>query len=314
MGLAPHVARRLSHAGIILVFAAIAVVQGGPRATREARAVEPDVTGSDAVDARWAPVERVLGRRGIADGDALRIELPRSDVAVRVGTDTLSPRLALTTSLTFTGPHAGEVLATGEIVLRGDEADAVLAEARRQRVTVLAADDALAGETPHMLHVVVSARGDAETVATRLRAVLTATATPLAPDDAPSPSSTVDWTALDAILGAHDDAMGTTADYSFRARPNADASRAVVQQLGGARVAAAGVVHVTAGEREAVVRALAAHGLHVTTLHAHLPGDASGRVWVHWLAVGDGATIARGIAAALAGNAPRARVPNGEGR
>jgi hypothetical protein len=50
---------------------------------------------------------------------------------------------------------------------------------------------------------------------------------------------------------------------------------------------------------DAVTRALDEHGLHVTAIHNHMLDETPRMYWVHWYAVGDGPTLARGVAEAL---------------
>jgi hypothetical protein len=265
-------------------------------------------------DARWAAVERVFGQEGEEDDGYFRVNLPRTDLSVRIGDDVLSPRFEFTSYVGFVPVGAGRrVLAMGEVILRDDELGAALDEARKQRVQVTAVHNHLVGETPRIVYVHVMARGAADSVASALRAVFARTATPLGRNPADE-KPTADWKSVDAILGEHAEAEGPVAEYEFPRHEKLrvggvavkssgaieSGSEVVFQQLGGGRVATTGEIYLRASEVQPVVRTLDEHGLHVTALHTHMLDDGPPRFWVHWYATGDGPTLARGIAAALA--------------
>jgi hypothetical protein len=266
---------------------------------------------STASDARWAAIRKVFGQDGEVDDGYFRVSFPRSDLHVHIGSDALSPRFEFTGYFGFVPVGTTDVMAMGEVILREDEVPAALAEARREGVHVTALHNHLIGETPRIVYLHVMAEGPATSVASKLRAVVAKTAAPLTkPADDPS---TVDWSAIDAILGKHEESSGTVAEYEF---PRAEqlsiggrhvkssgvietGSEVVFQQLSAGRVASTGELYLLAGEVEPVVNTLTEHGLHVTAVHTHMLDDSPAHFWVHWYAVGDGPTMARGVAAAL---------------
>jgi len=199
----------------------------------------------------------------------------------------------------------------GELILREEEVPNALAEARAQAVRVTALHNHLVGETPRIMYMHVMAEGRAEPVAAKLRAVLARTATPLGKPT--EQSATANWSAIDAILGKHEEAEGPVAEYEFARREHLmvgghsvksagaieTGSEVVFQQLAPGRVACTGELYLLAKEVDAVVGALTEHGLHVTAVHTHMLDDGPPHFWVHWYAAGDGPTLARGVAAAL---------------
>jgi hypothetical protein len=261
---------------------------------------------------RWAPIRHVFNQ-GDAEGEYFRVNLPRTDLEVRIGNDTLDAGIELTSYLGFIPSEATAtgVIAVGEVVAVQDEVPAILAEAQRQAIRVTAIHNHLLGETPHVMYVHVMAEGAADSVATKLRSVFAKTATPLTPP-AKRPSRG-NWSAIDAVLGPHSEAEGPVAEYVFPRRESLrlhgvqvksvgaleTASEVAFQQLGNGRVATVGELYLLPTEVEAVLRTLDAHGLHVTALHNHMLDDGPPHYWVHWYATGDGTTLARGVAAAL---------------
>jgi hypothetical protein len=260
---------------------------------------------------RWSPIRRIFGQNGEVDDGYFRVSFPRTDLHVRIGSDELSAHFEFTGYFGFVPVGATNVMAMGEVILREEETPAALAEAHRQGVRVTALHNHLIGESPKIMYLHVVAEGAADVVASKLHAVLAKTATPLTkPAEEPS---TADWSAIDAILGKHEDAEGPVAEYEFPRREHLtigghavrssgaieSGSEVVFQRLAAGRVATTGELYLLQKEVEQVVRALDEHGLHVTALHTHMLDDGPPHYWVHWYATGDGPTLARGIAAAL---------------
>jgi len=260
---------------------------------------------------RWAPIRRVFGQKGEIRGRYFRINLPRTDLKVRIGDDALSPRFEFTSYVGFIPAGASRVMAMGELVLRGEEVPAVLREARRMGVRVSAVHNHLIGENPRIIYVHILVEGAPQSVALKLRSVFAKSATPLA---APREErSRVDWSAIDAVLGPHAEAEGRVAAYVFPRREPLSihgmvvqstgaietASEVVFQKLGGGRTAVTGELFVRPGEVDPVVRALDERGLHITAVHNHMIDDTPRMYWVHWYATGKGTELARGVAAAL---------------
>lgn len=279
--------------------------------TRPTGAQAGDIEKVVTHNPRWAPIHQVFNQGEMEDG-YFRINLPRSDLQVRIADDALSPDFEFTSYIGFAPMGARNVLAMGEIILLQTEIPAVLAEAHRQGIRVTAVHNHLIDETPRIMYVHVMAEGAPAAVAAKLRSVFAKSATPLDPPK--HEPSVVDWSAIDAVLGKHSEAEGRVAEYVFPRTEHLrvhgmavkstgvleTASEVVFQQLDGGRVASTGELYLLASEVETVVRTLDEHGLHITALHTHMLDDGPPHYWVHWYATGDGPTLARGVAAALA--------------
>ena len=283
---------------------------------RETAAQQRSAKDSSQHDPRWAAIRQVFGQ-GKAEGKYFRVNLPRTDLHVSIGADTLDPGLELTSYVGFMpGTTATDVMAMGEVVVREDEVPAALAEARKQGVSVTALHNHLVSESPHVMYMHVMAEGSPKAIATKMHAVFAATATPLEPEHEHEEQSAnaSDWSVIDGILGKHSEAEGRTAEYEFPRHERLTvhgksvesvgtletASEVVFQRLGPGRVATAGELYLLTSEVEPVLRALDEHGLHPTALHNHMLDDGPPHYWVHWYATGDDATLAKGVSAALA--------------
>jgi hypothetical protein len=303
----PRRATRTTSISRVVVVAALASFTVGPTATAQV-----DSPSARPVDPRWTAIRRVFGQEGEAEGAYFRVNLPRNDLHVRIGSDTLAPGFELTSYVGFMPSGARDVMAMGEVIVREDELPVALAELHRQGVRVSAVHNHLVGETPRIMYVHVVADGPAEAVASKLKSVVAKTSTPLT--HATEGSASVDWSAIDGILGKHAEAEDRVAEYVFPRRERLTvhgmavrstgmletASEVVFQQLGADRMACGGELFVLPSEVAAVVRALDEHGLHVTAVHNHMVDDTPRMYWIHWYATGDATTLARGVRAALA--------------
>lgn len=262
-------------------------------------------------DPQWTSIARVFGQKGETHDGYFRVNFPRSDLHVRIGTDALEPGFELSSYVGFAPVGKTDVLAMGEIVLRADEVPTTLGELRRQGVGTPALHNHLIGEDPRIMYIHVMMRGPAEAVATKLKAAFAKSATPLT--EPAHQASADDWSSINGVLGKHAEAEGHVAEYVFPRKEQLavgathvkstgmleTASEVVFQQIGPNRVACGGELFVLPNEINAVGRALEEHGLHVTAIHNHMVAETPRMYWMHWYGTGDGPTLARGVAAAL---------------
>jgi len=128
--------------------------------------------GSTDHDPRWISIRRVFGQDGEVHDGYFRINLPRSDLTVRIGGDALESPFELTSYIGFAPVGKTDVLAMGEYVLRDDEVANVLSELHRQGISTPALHNHLIGEAPRIMYIHVMARGPAESVASKLKAAV----------------------------------------------------------------------------------------------------------------------------------------------
>jgi hypothetical protein len=288
----------------ILLGAALLVLRAGST-TLGAQAKPTPATR----DPRWAVIGKVFGQKGETHDGYFRVNLPRSDLQVRIGNDALETPFEFTSYIGFVPVGTNDVLAMGEYVLRDAEVAPVVTELLRQGISTPALHNHLNGESPRIMYIHVMVRGPAEAVATKLRAAFAKSATPLEqPAEAPP---TGDWSAVDAVLGKHSEAEGHVAEYEFPRREQLTidgiavkssglletASEVVFQQLGAGRAACGGELFVLPSEVTAVARALDEHGMHVTAIHNHMMDQTPHMYWMHWYGTGDAVALARGVEA-----------------
>lgn len=299
----------MTNARLTLLGISLVVVTGAGERPQALHAQEKGTSADH--DPRWAAIGRVFGQAGESHDGYFRINLPRSDLSVRIGNDALESPFEFTSYVGFVPVGKNDVLAMGEYVLGDDEVATVMSELHRQGIPTPALHNHLIGESPRIMYIHVMVRGPAELVAAKLKAAFQKSATPLR-EEAERPSI-VDWSAVDAIIGRHSEAKGHTAEYEFARREHITidgvavkssgmletASEVVFQQLGGGRAACGGELFVLPSEIDGVARALDEHGLHVSAIHNHMVDQTPHMYWLHWYGTGDAVTLARGVAAAL---------------
>ena len=260
----------------------------------------------------WSSVEQALGRRGLPQpGGVIRFGFPRGDLQVAVGDVHLLPAFALGSWVAFR-PERARATMMGDLVLTEEELSPVTDRLREGGVDVTAVHNHLLGETPRVLYAHIHGHGDPAQLAQSVHAALALTQTPLGQP----PAVTVvridlDTAAVAKALGVAGRVNGGVYQVSVpRAgvireggaplSPAMGVATAInFQPLGGGRAAITGDFVMISSEVDAVQRALRANHIAITALHSHLTDEQPRLLFMHFWAVDDAATLARGLRAAL---------------
>lgn len=261
----------------------------------------------------WDAVARALGKPTPPPGDTYRATFPRTDLHVRVRTVTLEPAFALTSWAAFAGP-ADSCDMMGDLVLAEGEVSPVLSGLLEAGIEVTAVHHHLLGETPRVLYLHYHGRGAGADLATKLRAVLARTATPLGNVSTPpaTPHAALDTAALFAAVGAHGRLAGDVVQLSVptsgshatmdgRPIPGALGMNTAInfQPIGGGRAATTGDFVLAGDKVQAVLRALTAAGIRPTAIHSHMTTEEPRAIFVHFWGEGNPLALAKGLQAAL---------------
>lgn len=262
----------------------------------------------------WPAVDRALGRpAAVQAGGVHRYSFSRTDLHVTLDGVAIKPALALGSWLAFRelGDHA-EVM--GDLVLTHDEVNPVLSRLLEGGLTITALHNHLLRSAPATMYMHIHGHGDAAALAVAIHRALEASATPLAPPAPPQPQPPLplDTAGLDRALGAKGTANGGVYQFSIRRGDEVMQGGAVVppslglaiainvQPTAAGRAVATGDFVLLASEVPAVLRALRGHGIEVTALHNHMSDEQPRLFFMHFWANGEAATLAAGLAAALA--------------
>ncbi|MFL5612255.1 MAG: DUF1259 domain-containing protein [Gemmatimonadaceae bacterium] len=260
----------------------------------------------------WSAVEKALGRRGLSQPtDVMRFGFPRGDLQVAIGNVQLLPAFALGGWVAFHAEGAATTM-MGDLVLTEAEVTPVLDRLRQDGVRITAVHNHLLGETPRITYAHIHGHGDPARLAETVHAALALTQTPLGQPPAVMPVRLdLDTTAITKALGISGRANGgvyqvsvpraTTVREEGRIVPPAMGLSTAInfQPLGGNRAAITGDFVMVASEVDAVQRALRASGISITALHSHLTDEQPRLFFMHFWAVDDATTLARGLRSAL---------------
>ena len=293
---------------------------------------------SGSIDARreidWQRVDAAMGRTGAElPGNVRRYGMPRGDMRVTVRGVAIKPSFALGSWLAMTphGDSAGRprVMAMGDMVLKESEVTPVMTALQAGGVEQTAVHHHVLHETPRVVYMHVHATGDPVKIAQTVRTALGRTSTPAQAPSAPTSGGDrgdgasagrpgagaaalgIDTAAIARTLGRAGTVNGGVYSVSVpRAETIRDGGMEVpasmglatainFQPTGGAKAAITGDFVMVAAEVNPVIRALRAHGIEVTSLHNHLLADEPRLFFLHFWAIDDAATLARGLRAAL---------------
>jgi hypothetical protein len=260
----------------------------------------------------WKAVGQALGKEGaVMPGGVYRVGLPRTDLKVTLDGVEIKPGFALGSWLAFR-PMGNEAMVMGDLVLTGEEVNAVMKKLSESGIEVTALHNHLLRSQPFTMYMHVSGHGDPVKLATALHDGLALSKTPMTAAAAAAPASLdFDTAAVDAAMGFKGKANGPVFQFSIpRAEPVKDAGMDVPEAMGsaiainfqgtgGGKAAITGDFVLAAGEVNPVLKALRANGIEVTAIHNHMLDDEPRMFFMHFWANDDAQKLARGLRAAL---------------
>jgi hypothetical protein len=277
-----------------------------------ALSVASPAAAQEAAADEWAPVEEALGRKGTRHpGNVIRFGFLRGDLQVSVGSVRLRPAFALGSWVAFRATRDG-ALVMGDLVVREREVSGVVSALQNAGIEQTALHHHLLHETPRVLYLHIHAQGDAAELAAGIRAALARTGTPrAAPARGRGPAIALDTARLDEILGQAGTSSGgvyqvlalrteSIRDHGTELPPPMGVATTLnFQPTGNGRAAVTGDFVLTAREVNAVIRALQAHHITVTSIHNHMLTEEPRLFFLHFWAHGNALDLGRGLREAL---------------
>ena len=202
----------------------------------------------------------------------------------------------------------------GDLVLLESELDPVMEKLRGSGFKITAVHNHLTGETPHVMYMHYMGHGSATQIATSLQAALAVSKTPLGKPAAGAvePASPPDWVKIvEDTLGRKGNFKGGVLSYGVPREqalsmdgmnlvPAQGVAESInFQEADAGRIATTGDFVLTAGEVNPVISALEQNHVRVTALHSHMLTEEPRLFFMHFWAVGNPASVAEGIKAAL---------------
>jgi uncharacterized protein DUF1259 len=267
----------------------------------------------DTTAADWLPVAETLGRAGaLLPGGVYRVGLPRTDLTVTVQGVQVKPGFALGSYAAFSKMGSGAMV-MGDLVLLDQEVNPVMSRLWENGLSVTALHNHLLEMSPHVMYMHFTGRGSSVALARGLRAALSASGTPLGTPSSPAAPADLGLpkSEMDAALGRSGAVSNGVLQFVVPRQERITEDRMSllpgmgvatvmnVQSTGDGKAATTGDFVLVAREVNGVARALRAHGIQVTAIHQHALADSPRLIYMHFWAVDDAVTLARGLRAAL---------------
>jgi hypothetical protein len=267
-----------------------------------------------AADMDWNAVAQAVGVPGTMQaGGVFRIDLPRTDLKVKLDHVRLKPAFALGGYLVFLPTGGSNAMLMGDLVLTESEIEPAMAKLEEGGVEVAAIHNHLLWEKPTVMYMHVMVTGDAVHLAQAVHDALALTKTPLHAQK-PSPKDQtvdLDTAALDQTIGVSGKISGGVYKFSIAPKypvtsdgmtlpPSMGTTTGFAfQPLGKGKAAITGDFALLGPQVNPVIRALRANGIFVTALHSHMLDAQPAVFFMHFFATGNAVTLAHGLRAAL---------------
>jgi len=266
----------------------------------------------------YADVLSYLGKKGDFKSNVLKVNIPRSDLKIRVdGTDVPTP-FGFGGWVAMTKGDRGMNVMMGDLVLLQDEVNPVMSALLENGLEVTALHNHFFWDEPKIYYMHVHGMGTPDELAHKIKPALDLLGhvTITHPGSPPSGASdivggTIDTKALDAIVGATGDQNGQVYKYTIgRSDLKVKEMGATINARMGLNTWAAfygtdenavvaGDIAMLEGEVTPVLKALRANNLDVVAIHHHMTGSKPMIIFLHYWGKGSAATLARGFKAAL---------------
>ncbi len=258
----------------------------------------------------WQEVEAVLGRKGTVQEDMLKVVFPRTDLKVRVGDVPVDPGLALTSWIAFKGSEKRAMM-MGDLVLLEKEVSSVITRLVAEGIEITALHNHILNEVPVVMYLHFSGNGDPRKLADAMRTALSATGTPMEPQQPSiSQAAAIDWAKVENIFAKAGQKKGNLLQLSFpRKETITEHGMEIPSYMGmatginiqvvGNRAATTGDFVLLADEVNPVVKALTGHNIAVTAIHSHMLHESPRLFFLHFWGYDEPEKLAGGLKAAL---------------
>jgi hypothetical protein len=269
------------------------------------------------VPKEYAGVLTYLGRKGDYKANVLKVNIPRSDLSVRVAGTDLPTAFGFGGWIAMTRGDRGVNVMMGDLVLLQDEVNPVMSALLQNGLEVTALHNHFFWDEPKIYYMHVHGMGTADELAHKVKPALDLIGH-IAPAQAAHEGASdiaggvLDAKALDAIIGATGELNGQVYKYTIgrddlkiremgatiNARMGLNTWAAFYGTNDNAVIA--GDVAMLEGEVTPVLKALRDNGLDVVAIHHHMTGAKPMIIFLHYWGKGGAAKLARGFKAALA--------------
>lgn len=255
-----------------------------------------------------------LGLKGMYKDGEFKVTIPQHDLKVMVDGFRIIPAMGLGTWAAFT-PCGTEAMVMGDLVLTEQDLAPVQQEVIRQGLTITAIHNHFVRNTPAVLFMHIDGRGNAVTLAGKVKQIFDRIAALRGGNPAKAPSTVVenhlDIPLLDSILHAKGELNSGVYKYTI-GRPDVRLQEHGIPissfmgfntwaawQGTMEKAAVAGDFTMLETEVAPVVKALIEHGIEVVAMHNHMVEENPKVFFLHYWGVGKATDLAAGLRAAL---------------
>jgi hypothetical protein len=296
----------IASAAILLLTATVLIGAAQPAKLEQAQA-------GLSSNSSWKDVEQAMGRSGtLMPGDVFKFSMPRSDLNVKIENVTVNPALALGSWVAFKNEGNTSML-MGDLVLTLDEVNPVMQMLQQRGIEQTALHNHLLSESPRVMYMHISGRGDPVLMARVINDSLALTKTPINASISAQPmnNSNIDTDMLNETIGAKGKYNGgvyqfgiprneTIMDVGMEVPPSMGVATGInFQPLGNGTAAIAGDFVLTGAEVNPVIKALRNNNINVTAIHNHMIYEEPRLFFLHFWSTGDQNKLASGLKEAL---------------
>ncbi len=287
--------------------------------------VGPVPAGAQTIPDDYSAVLTTLGKTGDFKDRVLKVNIPRSDIAVTIAGRPAPTPFGFGGWVAFTkGDHDMDVM-MGDLVLTEDEVNPVMSAILTNGLHVTALHNHFFWDQPRMFYMHVHGHGTAADLAQKLKPAVDlingfAAKRPRVAAPAPAvPAATLDTARLATIIGTQGEQNGAVYKITI-GRPDIDMREhgALVNSRMGlntwaaftgtnADAMVAGDVAMLEHEVTPVLAALRAHNIDIVAIHHHMTDTRPVVIFLHYFGRGPAVDLARAVRAAvdLTGKTPR---------
>lgn len=237
----------------------------------------------------WEGVEGILGRPGVADGETISFEFPRTDLNVLVQGVPLESRGMLVSQVSFF-PEGREARLETAMLLLESETTKALAQAARNGLRVISLDEPFLDASPQVRCLRLTGQGSRKSLAWAVKLVLDSTGTPMVPEtpiSRPTPKKDP-WVDVRKVFGAGS-VVGEALLYTWAKDPKDEdhvkGDLRIILQSEGNDLALWGEVRTTSTGSDLWITQLLAKGYQVTAVTRG--ADDEPMVWVDFWCLND---------------------------